>query len=108
NEARTNDGIGHAAAGLAHRRWNFGEEVEIQRTCAHVDEIEEDREQRNDHDDGRQNRQAADEVVRRIAERIVQAHGLALKVHGTGLVVEGLSAHANAPAPERYALPPKP
>ena len=39
------------------RRGNVGEEGEVQRTCALVDEIKEDRDQGQDHQDRRKNRQ---------------------------------------------------
>ena len=86
---------------LADRRGNVGEEGEVERTCALVDEVEEDRDQRNDDDDGRENRQTADEVVGRSAASVVHAHRLRLEVHRTWLVVEGLGAHVSAPSPER-------
>ena len=55
---------------------DVGEEGEVERACALVDQVEEDRDQRNDDHDRRENGEAADEVVRCSAAGLVQAHGL--------------------------------
>ena len=42
DDAGADDGVGHAAAGLAYRRGDVGEEGEVERAGALVDEVAED------------------------------------------------------------------
>ena len=103
NDARADDGVGHAATGLADRRGNVGEEGKVERACALVDQVKEDGNQRGHHEDGGQDGETADEVVRGRAARIVQPHGLRLEVHRAGWMLNRLSAHISAPSPARRA-----
>ncbi len=79
----------------------MSEEGEVERACAFVDEVEQDRDQRNDDHNRCENGQAADEVVGCGAAGVVHPHGPSLKVHWSGLVIERLSGHVSAPGRER-------
>ena len=65
---RADDGVGHAAAGLAYRLGNLGEEVEIQRAGALDDEVDEDCHQRQNDQERRQHRQTSRGLVDEPAE----------------------------------------
>ena len=54
---RTDDGIRHAAARLACRLRNLGEEIQVQRAGALYEQVDKDRDQRRNHQDRRQHRQ---------------------------------------------------
>ena len=49
NNSRTQHGVGHASARLAHRRGNVGEERQVQRARALVEQVGKDRHQRHNH-----------------------------------------------------------
>jgi len=77
-------------------------ESKVQRTGPLVDEVEEDRDKRQNDENRRQDGQSADEIVRGISPGRIHTHGPGLKVHGWP-VAERLSAHVKSPVPEHCA-----
>ncbi len=86
----------------------MSEEIEIERACPFIDQIEEDREQRQDNDNGRKNGKTANQIIHRGAPTCVQAHRLRLKVDWAALIAEWLGTHISGPPPVRHASPPRP
>ncbi len=71
--ARSRDGVGHAAAGLADRHGDMGEEGPVQRTRALVDQVSQDGDQRQQHNHRADDREHRHQVCGKLPPQLEQA-----------------------------------
>ncbi len=72
-DARTDDGIGHPAANFTYRFRDLGEESEIERTGALVEQIGEDGNQRRHDQDGAAHGSDRGQVVHHDAQKSIRS-----------------------------------
>src|SRR5258708_15567638 len=86
-DQRSDDGVGHPAAGFSNRLRHLGEEIEVQRAGAFLDHIEEDHRQRNEGDDYRKAAKAFEDAGEDLAPAEVCGHANASPADTTGAAI---------------------